>query len=184
MPDVLLGVEGGEHYGLVVDAGGVLIDGSGGLGAEVAVAGIEVESADVMGAVGAGELHAAFDASDGVEAFHSSSVVFWRRSGRHGGGAAKVIRIVGGWEFPKLGMRLTSAAEAAISVCGFIVALKCCATQKLRCTRWRSSATSAELRSADGRVARLHTSSADASKKQVPPLRRRGRSGSGRNDKV
>ena len=49
MPDVLLGVEGGEHYGLVVDAGGVLIDGSGGLGAEVAVAGIEVESADVMG---------------------------------------------------------------------------------------------------------------------------------------
>ena len=70
MPDVLLGVEGGEHYGLVVDAGGVLIDGGGGLGAEVAVAGIEVESADVVGAVGAGELHAAFDASDGVEAFH------------------------------------------------------------------------------------------------------------------
>jgi hypothetical protein len=29
-------------------------------------------------------------------------------------------------------MSLTSAAEAAISVCGFIAALKCCATQKLR----------------------------------------------------
>jgi len=70
-PDVLLGVEGGEHYGLVVDGGGVAVDGGGGLGAEVAVAEIEVESADVVGAVGAGELHAALDASDGVEALHN-----------------------------------------------------------------------------------------------------------------
>jgi hypothetical protein len=67
---VLLGVQGGEHYGLVVDFGGVLVDGGGGLGAEVAIAGIEVESGDVVGAVRAGELHAAFDASDGVEALH------------------------------------------------------------------------------------------------------------------
>jgi hypothetical protein len=67
---VLLGVEGGEHYGLVVDFGGVLVDGGGGLGAEVAVASVEVESGDVMGAMRAGELRAAFDASDGVEAFH------------------------------------------------------------------------------------------------------------------
>ena len=67
-----MGVEGGEHYGFVVDAGGVAVDGGGGLGAEVAVAGVEVESADVVGAVGAGELHASLDARDGVEALHSS----------------------------------------------------------------------------------------------------------------
>ncbi len=69
-PDVLLGVERGEHYGLVVDFGGVLVDGGGSLGAEVAVARVEVERGDVVGAVRAGELHATFDASDGVEAFH------------------------------------------------------------------------------------------------------------------
>jgi hypothetical protein len=69
---VLLGVEGGEHHGLVMDGGGVLVNGGGGLGAEVAVAGIEVEGADVVGTMGAGKLHATFDASDGVEALHSS----------------------------------------------------------------------------------------------------------------
>ncbi len=69
-PDVLLGVEGGKHYGLVVDIGSVLVDGGGGLGAEVAVARVEVERGDVVRAVRASELHAAFDASDGVEAFH------------------------------------------------------------------------------------------------------------------
>jgi len=74
-PDALLGVEGGEHYGLVVDRGGVLIDGGGGLGAEVAVAGVEIESADVVGAAGAGELHAALDASNGVVPLHNSSVI-------------------------------------------------------------------------------------------------------------
>ena len=47
----MLGVEGGEHYGFVVDVGGVLVDGGGGLGAEVAVARVEVESSDVVGAV-------------------------------------------------------------------------------------------------------------------------------------
>lgn len=66
-----MGVEGGEHYGLVVDAGGVAVDGSGGLGAEVAVAGVEVEGADVVGAMGAGELHASLDAGDGVKALHN-----------------------------------------------------------------------------------------------------------------
>jgi hypothetical protein len=69
-PDALLGVEGGEHYGLVVDAGGVAVDGGGGLGAEVAVAGVEVEGADVVGAVGAGELHASLDPRDAVKALH------------------------------------------------------------------------------------------------------------------
>ena len=70
-PDALLGVEGGEHDRLVVDLGGVLVDGGGGLGAEVAVAGVELEGGDVVGAVGAGELHASLDARHGVEAFHS-----------------------------------------------------------------------------------------------------------------
>jgi hypothetical protein len=69
-PDALLGVEGGEHNGLVVDAGGVAVDGGGGLGAEVAVAGVEVEGADVVGAVGAGELHASLDPRDAVKALH------------------------------------------------------------------------------------------------------------------
>jgi hypothetical protein len=78
-PDALLGVEGGEHYGFVVDAGGVAVDGGGGLGAEVAVAGIEVESGDVVSAVGAGELHASLDARYGVEAFHIFECSCWRR---------------------------------------------------------------------------------------------------------
>ena len=69
-PDVLLGIERRKHDGLVVDAGGVLVDGGCSLGAEVAVARVEVECADVVGAVGAGKLHAALDASDGVEALH------------------------------------------------------------------------------------------------------------------
>ena len=76
----------------MVDLGGVLVDGVSGLGAEVAIAGIEVESADVVGAAGAGKLHAAFDPSDGVVSLHKSSVVLWRRSARHGGGAAKVMK--------------------------------------------------------------------------------------------
>ena len=75
----------------MVNLGGVLIYGGGSLGAEVAIAGIEVQRADVMRAVGAGELHTALDACDGVETFHSSSVVVWRESGRHGGDPAKVI---------------------------------------------------------------------------------------------
>jgi hypothetical protein len=70
-PDGLPGVEGREHYRLVVNAGGVLVDGGSGLGAEVAVARVEVECTDVVGAVGAGEPHAAFDASDSVEALHN-----------------------------------------------------------------------------------------------------------------
>jgi len=77
----------------VVDSGGVLIDGGGGLGAEIAVAGIEVESADVVGAARAGKLHAALDASDGVVSLHNSSVVFWRENRAHVGGAAKVMRV-------------------------------------------------------------------------------------------
>ena len=94
-PDALLGVEGGEHYRLVVNAGGVAIDGGGCLRAEVAVAGIEIESADVMGAAGAGELHAALDAPDAVVPLHNSSVIVWQESGAHVGWAAKVMRAAG-----------------------------------------------------------------------------------------
>jgi hypothetical protein len=53
---------------------------------------IEVESAYVVGAAGAGELHASLDARYGVVSLHSSSVVSWRWSDRHGGRAAKVTR--------------------------------------------------------------------------------------------
>jgi len=76
----------------VVDAGGVAVDGGGGLGAEVAVAGVEVEGADVVGAVGAGELHASLDAGDGVETLHNFSVSSSPRIDMHGGWAAKVMR--------------------------------------------------------------------------------------------
>ena len=79
----------------MVNAGGVAIDGSGGLGAEVAVAGVEIEGADVVSAAGAGELHPALDASDGVVSLHNSSVVVWQESGAHVGWAAKVIRELG-----------------------------------------------------------------------------------------
>jgi len=81
-PDVLLGVERGEHYGLVVDGGGVVVDGGGGLGAKVAVARIEIESADVVSAVGAGELHAALDAHHGVEAFHNFECSLFTQKGK------------------------------------------------------------------------------------------------------
>ena len=92
-PDALLGVEGGEHYGFVVDAGGVAVDGGGGLGAEVAVAGVEIESGDVVGAVGAGELHASLDARNGVKAFHRFECsLLAERSDRNEGCAAKVMK--------------------------------------------------------------------------------------------
>jgi hypothetical protein len=89
----------------VVDAGGVAVDGGGGLGAEVAVAEVEVESADVVGTTGAGELHASLDAGDGVVSLHSFSVVSWRGSDRHGGGAAKVMRGWGLESFKARGMQ-------------------------------------------------------------------------------
>ena len=101
----MLVVEGGEHYGLVVDAGGVAIDGGGGLGAEVAVAKVEVEGADVVGAAGAGELHASLDAGDGVVSLHNFSVVSWRRIDTHGGGGAKVMRGRGLESFKAGGMQ-------------------------------------------------------------------------------
>jgi hypothetical protein len=76
-----------------MDFGGMLVDGGGGLGAEIAVARVEVEGADMVRAMRAGEPHASFDAGDGVGAVHGLSVVRWRGSDRHEGGAAKVMRV-------------------------------------------------------------------------------------------
>ncbi|MGA9510149.1 MAG: hypothetical protein WBV55_16140 [Candidatus Sulfotelmatobacter sp.] len=124
---MLLGVEGGEHYGLVVHFGGVLVDGGGGLGAEVAVAGIEVERGDVVSAVRAGKLHAAFDASDGVEAFHKFECSLlrgdekargWGSEGNQEGVRAGSI----------LGTRLPQRLKPFLEI-WFIAALKRCATQ-------------------------------------------------------
>jgi hypothetical protein len=91
-PDALLGIERGEHHRLVVNCRRMAVDGGSGLGAEVAVADVEIERADVVGAAGAGELHAALDASDGVVSLHNSSVIVCQESGAHVGGAAKVMR--------------------------------------------------------------------------------------------
>jgi hypothetical protein len=76
-----------------VNFDGVTVDLGGGLRAQVAVAQIEVTGADVVSAVGAGELHAALNARDGVEAVHVSSVVFCGAGGRNGSEAAKVTRV-------------------------------------------------------------------------------------------
>ena len=58
-PDALLDVGGGDDSGLVVDLNGVLIEGGGGLGPEVAVLGVEVEGANAVRAVNARKLHTA-----------------------------------------------------------------------------------------------------------------------------
>lgn len=55
----------------MVDFGGMLIDSGRGLGAEVAIAEVEIQSADVVSAAGAGKSHAAFDACDGVMSLHN-----------------------------------------------------------------------------------------------------------------
>lgn len=65
-PDALLHVEGRNRDGLVVDFGGVLIEGSCSLCAEVAVAQVEFQRGDAVRTVGAGKLHASGDAFCGV----------------------------------------------------------------------------------------------------------------------
>lgn len=72
----------------MVNFGGVLVDGGGGLGAQVAVARVEIERADVVGAVGAGELHASLNAGNGVEALHNieCSLFAGKRKARGWGG--------------------------------------------------------------------------------------------------
>ena len=60
-PDELLDVGVGDNHGLVVNLGGMLIEGVGGLGAEVAVLEVEVKRADAVRAADAGELRTALD---------------------------------------------------------------------------------------------------------------------------
>ena len=60
-PDELLDVGVGDNHGLVVNLGGMLIEGVGGLGAEVAVLKVEVKRADAVRAADAGELRTALD---------------------------------------------------------------------------------------------------------------------------
>jgi len=60
-PDELLDVGVGDNHGLVVNLGGVLIEGVRGLRAEVAVLEVEVKRADAVRATDAGELGAALD---------------------------------------------------------------------------------------------------------------------------
>ena len=48
---------------------GVIVDRGGGLRAEIAGSGVEVQRADTVGTVGAGELHSALNALDSV-GFH------------------------------------------------------------------------------------------------------------------
>jgi hypothetical protein len=107
----------------------------------------------VVGAAGAGELHASLDAGDGVMSIHNSSVVFWRENSRHGGGAAKVMG-VRSWGSSEVGMG--ASLRSAGSRGG--------------CNHTRVVATPAESRFPS---AWLRAGS---------PLSRRWRSGSGRND--
>lgn len=53
----------------MVGLAGVIVDGGCGLGAEVAEFRVEIDGADAVGTLRAGELHAALDALDSV-GFH------------------------------------------------------------------------------------------------------------------
>ncbi len=64
-----------------MNAGGMAIDGGGGLSAKVAVAGIEIEGADVVRAASAGKLHATLNPHDGVMPLHNSECSLLRRKG-------------------------------------------------------------------------------------------------------
>ncbi len=68
-PGALLTIGGRNYQGRVVRLGGVSIDQGCGLGAEVAGFRVELQCADAMGTLRAGELHAALDALDSV-GFH------------------------------------------------------------------------------------------------------------------
>ena len=68
-PAALHSVGGRNYHRFVVRLAGVIVDRSGGLGAEISGFGVEVQRADTVGTVGAGELHSALDALDSV-GFH------------------------------------------------------------------------------------------------------------------
>ena len=60
-PDELLDVGIGDNHGLFVNLGGMLIEGVGGLGAEVAILEVEVKRADAVRAADADELRTTLD---------------------------------------------------------------------------------------------------------------------------
>ena len=81
----------------MVRFGGVVVHGGGGLRAEVSGFGVEVESADAVGTVGAGEFHAALDALDAI-GFHWFDCMLScsRRSKRRSGSEGNVKSTVAG----------------------------------------------------------------------------------------
>ena len=68
-PGALLTVGRGNYRGCRVRFAGVIVDRGCGLGAEVAALRVEVQRADAVCTLGAGELHAALDALDFI-GFH------------------------------------------------------------------------------------------------------------------
>ncbi len=68
-PGALLTLGRGDYQGLVVGLGGVIVDRGGGLRAEVASLGVEIERADAVGTARADKLHATFDALESI-GFH------------------------------------------------------------------------------------------------------------------
>jgi hypothetical protein len=88
-PDALLDVEVGDSHGLLVDLGGVLIEGVGGLSAEVAVLEVEVEGADTVRAMDTSELNASLDPLGCVRS-HGLIVVPAGKGAAHCGRVAKV----------------------------------------------------------------------------------------------
>ena len=68
-PGALLTIGRGNHWGCGVRFAGVIVDCGRGLSAEVAALRVEVQRADAVCALRAGELHAALDALDSI-GFH------------------------------------------------------------------------------------------------------------------
>ena len=65
-PDELLDVGVGDNHGLLVNLGGMLIEGVGGLGAEVAVSVVKIERINAVFAADTLELYSPFDPIDSV----------------------------------------------------------------------------------------------------------------------
>ena len=63
-PATELPVVRGDDQRFVVHFGGVIVDGGCGLGAKVTQSGVEIQRADAVFTVRAGEFHAALDALD------------------------------------------------------------------------------------------------------------------------
>ena len=73
-PDELLDVGVGDNHGLLVNLGGMLIEGVGGLRAEVAVSVVKIERINAVFAADTLELYSPFDPIDSVVT-HGSIVI-------------------------------------------------------------------------------------------------------------